>query len=192
MTSPAPLPEITRELEEILTNGKDAFGSIDILIRAVANFYFFSHELDLRGAKNFGIVAQDILTKYPALSIATVNIAKKQNATPTSFKLAQPHVINILLALFSFINSILPFQKRIISQKLSRRMRNLRNSCINSTSEPQENNKDQANNNEDYNDENDDEEEDEENMSLNDLTKKSKSHQEILAQLNSSKILVSF
>ena len=80
LTSPAPLPEITRELEEILTNGKDAFGSIDILIRAVANFYFFTHELDLRGAKNFGIVAQDILTKYPALSIATVNIAKKQNA----------------------------------------------------------------------------------------------------------------
>ena len=69
-------------------------------------------------------------------------------------------------------------------------MRNLRNSCINSTSEPLENNK--AINNEDYNDENDDEEEDEENMSLNDLTKKSKSHQEILAQLNSSKILVSF
>jgi hypothetical protein len=83
---------VSRELEEILTNSTDAFSSLDKLVRAVANFYFFSNEHDLRGATNCGIVAKSILLKYPALSVAVVNIAKKQNATPTSFKLAQPHV----------------------------------------------------------------------------------------------------
>jgi hypothetical protein len=89
---PADLPEVSRELEEILSNSTDAFSSLDKLVRAVANFYFFSNEHDLRGATNCVIVAKSILLKYPALSVAVENIAKKQNATPTSFKLAQPHV----------------------------------------------------------------------------------------------------